>query len=417
MSRTKKEPNRTDELLDELLLDYRSTEDILGEGGLLKQLSQRLIERALSGELKHHLKPDPSPPEGANQSEQSRPNSRNGYSKKTVQSQHGEMELSIPRDRNGEFEPVLVPKHQRGLAGLDEKILALYARGLSTRDISAQLEELYGAQISAALISDVTDSVTEEVKAWQCRPLDEVYPILYLDALYVNIKISGRVAKRAVYVVLGINTEGNKDLLGLWTGEAESEGAKFWLKVLTDLKNRGLKDILIACVDGLSGFPAAIEALYPKTQVQLCIVHLIRNCLRYVPWKDSKAVVADLKPIYQAATLQEAEAALDAFAAKWDGLYPAISQIWIRHWENVIPIFDYPMDIRRVIYTTNAIESLNRSLRKVIKTKAVFPDEESVFKLMYLAMNNIAKRWRRPIKNWKAALSYFAILFPGRFNH
>jgi putative transposase len=417
MSRTKKEPNRTDELLDELLSDYRTPDDILGEGGLLKQLSQRLIERALTGELNHHLKPDTSPPEGANQSEQSRPNSRNGYSKKTVQSQHGEMELSIPRDRNGEFEPVLVPKHQRRLAGLDEKILALYARGLSTRDISAQLEELYGAQISAALISDVTDSVTEEVKAWQCRPLDEVYPILYLDALYVNIKISGRVAKRAVYVVLGINTEGNKDLLGLWTGEAESEGAKFWLKVLTDLKNRGLKDILIACVDGLSGFPAAIEALYPKTQVQLCIVHLIRNCLRYVPWKDSKAVVADLKPIYQAATLQEAEAALDAFAAKWDGLYPAISQIWIRHWENVIPIFDYPMDIRRVIYTTNAIESLNRSLRKVIKTKAVFPDEESVFKLMYLAMNNIAKRWSRPIKNWKAALSHFAILFPGRFNH
>jgi putative transposase len=417
MSRTKKEPNRTDELLDELLLDYRSPEDILGEGGLLKQLSQRLIERALSGELNHHLKPNPSPLEGADPSQPSRPNSRNGYSKKTVQSQHGEMELSIPRDRNGEFEPVLVPKHQRRLAGLDEKILALYARGLSTRDISAQLEELYGAQISAALISDVTDSVSEEVKTWQCRPLDEVYPILYLDALYVNIKISGRVAKRAVYVVLGINIEGNKDLLGLWTAEAESEGAKFWLKVLTDLKNRGLKDILIACVDGLSGFPAAIEALYPKTQVQLCIVHLIRNCLRYVPWKDSKAVVADLKPIYQAATLQEAEAALDAFGAKWDGLYPAISQIWIRHWENVIPIFDYPMDIRRVIYTTNAIESLNRSLRKVIKTKAVFPDEESVFKLMYLAMNNIAKRWSRPIKNWKVALSHFAILFPGRFNH
>jgi putative transposase len=417
MSRTKKEANRTDELLDELLLDYRTPEDILGEGGLLKQLSQRLIERALAGELSHHLKPDPSFPEAANETDPPRPNSRNGYSKKTVQSHHGEMELSIPRDRRGEFEPVLVPKHQRRLAGLDEKILALYARGLSTRDISAQLEELYGAQISASLISDVTDSVTEAVKAWQCRPLDEVYPILYLDALYVNIKISGRVAKRAVYVVLGVNTEGNKDLLGLWTGEAESEGAKFWLKVLTDLKNRGLKDILIACVDGLSGFPQAIESLYPNTQVQLCIVHLIRNCLRYVPWKDSKAVVADLKPIYQAATLQEAEAALDAFGAKWDDLYPAISQIWIRHWENVIPIFDYPMDICRVIYTTNAIESLNRSLRKVIKTKAVFPDEESVFKLMYLAMNNIAKRWSRPIKNWKAALSHFAILFPGRFNH
>jgi len=332
-----------------------------------------------------------------------------------VQSTQGDLDLSIPRDRNGDFEPILVPKHQRRLSGLDEKILALYARGSSTRDISAQLEELYGAKVSASLISEVTDAVSEEVKAWQCRPLDEVYPILYLDALYVNIKVSGRVSKRAVYVVLGVTVEGNKTLLGLWIGEAEAEGAKFWLKVLTDLKNRGVKDILIACVDGLTGFPQAIEAVYPDTQVQLCIVHLIRNCLRYVPWKDRKAVVADLKPIYQAATLAEAEVALDTFAAKWDEQYPAISQIWLRHWDNIIPLFDYPMDIRKAIYTTNAIESLNRSLRKVIKTKAVFPDEESVFKLMYLAMNNIAKRWTRPIKNWNAALSHFAILFPERF--
>jgi putative transposase len=416
MSRRKKEPNRADELLDELLLDYRTPEDILGESGLLKQLSKRLIERALAGELTHHLASSRSNIEEDEESERTRPNSRNGHSKKTVQSQHGSMELSIPRDRIGAFEPLLVPKHQRRLAGLDEKILSLYARGLSTRDISGQLEELYGAQISAALISEVTDSISDEVKAWQCRPLDEVYPILYLDALYLNVKVSGRISKRAVYVVLGVNGEGNKDLLGLWIGEAESEGAKFWLKVLTDLKNRGLKDILIACVDGLTGFPQAIEALYPNTQVQLCIVHLIRNCLRYVPWKDARAVTADLKPIYQAATLQEAEMALDAFAAKWDELYPAISQIWVSHWDNIIPLFDYPMDIRRAIYTTNAIESLNRSLRKVIKTKAVFPDEDSVFKLMYLAMNNIAKRWSRPIKNWKAALSHFAILFPGRFN-
>ncbi|MBE9183143.1 IS256 family transposase [Oculatella sp. LEGE 06141] len=418
MVRKKKEPNRVDEMLDELLADCQTPEDILGESGLLKQLSKRLIERALAGELNHHLK-------GEQQTELDEPpsqtpacgNSRNGYSKKTVQSDQGEMDLAIPRDRKGEFEPILVPKHQRRLAGLDEKILLLYARGLSTRDISAQLEELYGVNISASLISEVTDSVSDEVKAWQVRPLEEVYPILYLDALYVNIKVSGRVSKRAVYVVLGINREGNKELLGLWIGEAETEGAKFWLKVLTDLKNRGLKDILIACCDGLVGFPQAIETLYPKTQVQLCIVHLIRNCLRYVPWKDAKAVAADLKPIYQAATLEAAEAALDAFAAKWDALYPAISQIWIRHWENIIPIFEYPMDIRKVIYTTNAIESLNRSLRKVIKTKAVFPDEESVFKLMYLAMNNIAKRWNRPIKDWKAALSHFAILFPGRFNY
>lgn len=412
MVRKKKEPNRIDAMLDDLLADCQGPEDILGEAGLLKQLSQRLVERALAGELNHHLAHDELPPEMAS----GRRNSRNGYSKKTVQSTQGDLDLSIPRDRHGDFEPILVPKHQRRLSGLDEKILALYARGSSTRDISAQLEERYGAKVSASLISEVTDAVSEDVKAWQCRPLDEVYPMVYLDALYVNIKVSGRVSKRAVYVVLGVTVEGNKTLLGLWIGEAEAEGSKFWLKVLTDLKNRGVKDILIACVDGLTGFPQAIEAVYPDTQVQLCIVHLIRNCLRYVPWKDSKAVVADLKPIYQAATLAEAEAALDTFAAKWDDQYPAISQIWLRHWDNIIPLFDYPMDIRKAIYTTNAIESLNRSLRKVIKTKAVFPDEESVFKLMYLAMNNIAKRWTRPIQNWKAALSHFAILFPERFN-
>lgn len=413
MPRQKKAPNRVDELLDDLLSDCQSPEDSLGESGLLKQLTKRLVERALAGELSHHLKVEV--PDSADETEVKPGNSRNGYSAKTVQSEHGELDLAIPRDRQGTFEPVLVPKHQRRLSGLDEKILALYARGLSTRDISLQLEELYGAQVSASLISEVTDAVNEDVKAWQSRPLDELYPIVYLDALYVNIKVNGRVSKRAVYVVLGINREGNKDLLGLWIGEAEAEGAKFWLKVLTDLKNRGLNDILIACCDGLKGFPQAIATVYPQTQVQLCIVHLIRNSLRYVPWKDSKAVAAALKPIYRATTLEAAETALEDFAAQWDEQYPAVSQIWLRHWENIIPIFDYPMEIRRVIYTTNAIESVNRSLRKVIKTKAVFPDEASVFKLMYLAMNNISKRWNRPIKNWKAAASHFAILFPERF--
>ena len=325
------------------------------------------------------------------------------------------MELQVPRDRNSEFEPVLVPKHQRRLAGLDEKVIALYARGMSTRDIKAQIEELYGVRLASGLISDVTDAVIDEVKAWQSRPLKEMYPVLYLDALYVNIKVSGRVSKRAVYVVLGLNHDGDKELIGLWVGEAENEGAKFWLQVLTEMKNRGLKDILIACCDGLKGFPQAIEAVYPLTRVQLCVVHLIRNSLRYVPWNESRAVAADLKPIYQAATLAEAEVALDTFAEKWDKKYPAISQIWIRHWENIIVIFDYPAEIRKVIYTTNAIESLNRSLRKVIKTKAVFPDEISVMKLMYLAMNNIAKKWKRPVQDWKKASQHFAILFPDRF--
>ncbi len=416
MARDKQTNNRVDELLDELLAEHQSPEEILGESGLLKQLSKRLIERALAGELNHHLQASKANGSEAEQSESSPANSRNGYSKKTIRSEQGEMELSIPRDRQGDFEPVLVPKHQRRVAGLDDKIVAMYARGSTTRDISAQLEELYGVKVSATLISEVTDEVLEDVKQWQTRPLEGLYPVVYLDALYVNIKVSGRVSKRAVYVVLALNREGNKELLGLWVGEAEAEGAKFWLKVLTDLKNRGLKDILIACCDGLVGFPQAIEAVYPHTQVQLCIVHLMRNCLRFVPWKQGKAVAADLKPIYQAATLEEAESALDAFAAKWDEQFPAISQIWIRHWEHVVPVFDYPMAIRKVIYTTNTIESLNRSLRKVIKTKAVFPNEEAVFKLMYLAMRNIAKRWTRPVRDWKAALSHFAILFPERFS-
>ena len=416
MARDKQTSNRVDELLDELLAEHQSPEEILGESGLLKQLSKRLIERALAGELNHHLQASKAGGSEAKQSESSSAKSRNGYSKQTIRSEQGEMELSIPRDRQGDFEPVLVPKHQRRVAGLDDKIVAMYARGATTRDISAQLEELYGVKVSATLISEVTDEVLEDVKQWQTRPLEGLYPVVYLDALYVNIKVSGRVSKRAVYVVLALNREGNKELLGLWVGDAEAEGAKFWLKVLTDLKNRGLKDILIACCDGLVGFPQAIEAVYPHTQVQLCIVHLMRNCLRYVPWKQRKAVAADLKPIYQAATLEEAESALDTFAAKWDEQFPAISQSWIRHWEHVVPIFDYPMAIRKVIYTTNAIESLNRSLRKVIKTKAVFPNEESVLKLMYLAMRNISKRWTRPVKNWKAALSHFAILFPERFS-
>ena len=409
MTNKAKATNRVDELLNELLADDHSPEAVLGENGLLKQLSKRLVERALAGELSHHLDQSAASTDKVS-------NSRNGHTKKTIQSEQGPLALQIPRDRNGSFEPVLVPKHQRRIAGLDEKILSLYARGMSTRDISAQLEELYGgAKVSAELISGVIETVSEDVRVWQSSPLSEVYPIVYLDALYVNIKVSGRVSKRAVYVVLGIHPEGHKQLMGLWVGEAETEGAKFWLKVLTDLKNRGLRDILIACCDGLKGFPQAIEAVYPKAQVQLCIVHLMRNCMKYVPWRERKKVAADLKPIYQAATLAESEAALDAFAQKWDETYPAISQIWIRHWENVIPIFDYPMEIRRVIYTTNAIESLNRSLRKVIKTKAVFPSEEAVLRQMYLAMNNISKKWGQPIKNWKAALSHFAILFPERF--
>lgn len=412
MPRRRIEKTRADELLDELLEDYQGPEAILGKDGLLKQLSKRLVERALQAELTHHLQPQEREPEMELAEDKALGNSRNGYSAKTVQGDLGQIPLQIPRDRQSTFEPVLVPKGQRRLAGLEEKIIALYARGSSNRDIQAQLQELYGVEISATLISQVTDVVIEEVRQWQSRALEPLYPIVWLDALVVKVKEGNRICNKAVYLALGVNLEGNKELLGLWI--SQTEGAKFWLSVLTELKNRGLQDIFIACVDGLTGFADAIEAVYPQTQVQLCIVHLVRNSLKYVPWKQQRQVVADLKLIYQASTVEQAEDALTAFAQKWEERYPTISQLWLRHWQRIIPFFAYPPDIRRVVYTTNAIESLNRSLRKVLKTKGSFPDDESVLKLLYLALRNIAKKWTMPIPNWKAALSRFAIEFPGR---
>ena len=406
MPRRKKETTKADQLLDELLQDYSGPEQILGEGGLLKQLTARLVERALQGELNHHLQEQAADPEAP-------PNCRNGYSSKTVQTEQGSLDLKVPRDRRSEFEPVLVPKGQRRVAGLDEKILALYARGNTTRDIQAQLQELYGVEISPDLVSGVTDAVLPELREWQSRPLGEIYPIVWLDALRVKIRHKGRVQNLAIYLVLGVNLEGHKELLGMWS--AMEEGSKFWLSVLTDLKNRGVQQIFIACVDGLTGFPEAIETVFPQSRVQLCIVHLVRNSLNYVPWKNRKEVAADLKVIYRAATVEQAEDALTEFAQKWDERYPAISQMWLRHWERIVPFFDYPEDIRRVIYTTNAIESLNRSLRKVLKTKGSFPSEEAAFKLLYLAMKNISQKWTMPIHHWKEALARFAIEHPDCF--
>ncbi|AFY38188.1 transposase mutator type [[Leptolyngbya] sp. PCC 7376] len=347
--------SRADELIDELLQDCPDSESILGESGLLQQLSKRLIERALQGELSHHL----------NQvKEAGKQNSRNGYSKKTIKSTQGEMDISIPRDRKSEFEPLLVPKGQRRIQGLEEKILALYSRGMSTRDIQAQMQELYGVEISAGLVSEVTSAVMEEIKAWQHRPLEEIYPILWLDGMRIKIREEGRDTNQTLYLALGVKQSGHKEVLGMWLSSG-GEGAKFWLSVLNEIHHRGVEHICIACVDGLKGFPAAIEAVFPKTRVQLCIVHLIRNSLKFVSWKDRKSVVSDLKPIYQAATVSEAESALTAFAERWDGIYPTISQIWLNHWENIIPLFDDPAPIRRIIYTTNAIEAVNRSLGKV----------------------------------------------------
>lgn len=397
----------SDKLIDQLLEGNKSPEDILGEEGLLKQLTKRVAERALDAEMDHHLGYQKNDPAGNNTG-----NSRNGKGRKKVRSVHGEIELEIPRDRNGHFDPQLVKKGEKQLNGFDDRVISLYARGMTTRDIQAHFLDAYGVEVSATFISQVTNAVMEEVKAWQNRPLDSVYPIVYLDALVVRSRASGAVQNKSVYLALGINQEGEKELLGLWM--AETEGAKFWLSVMTELKNRGLNDIFIACTDGLKGFPEAIEAVYPQTQIQLCIVHQVRHSLRYVSWKQRKIVAADLRRIYAAATLAEAEEALVAFGERWDEEHPNISQSWHNNWERLSTFFDYPPQIRKVIYTTNAIESLNASLRKVTKTRRSFPNDEAVIKVLYLALHNISKKWTMPIRDWKQAMSQFMILFGDR---
>lgn len=397
----------SDKLIDQLLEGNKSPEDILGEEGLLKQLTKRVAERALEAEMDHHLGYQKNDPAGNNTG-----NSRNGKGQKKVRSVHGEIELDVPRDRNGKFDPQLVKKGEKQLNGFDDRVISLYARGMTTRDIQAHFLDAYGVEVSATFISQVTNAVMEEVKAWQSRPLDSVYPVVYLDALVVRSRASGAVQNKSVYLALGINQEGEKELLGLWM--AETEGAKFWLSVMTELKNRGLNDIFIACTDGLKGFPEAIEAVYPQTQIQLCIVHQVRHSLRYVSWKQRKAVAADLRRIYAAVTLAEAEEALEAFSERWDEEHPNISQSWRNNWERLSTFFDYPPQIRKVIYTTNAIESLNASLRKVTKTRRSFPNDEAVMKVLYLALHNIAKKWTMPIRDWKQAMSQFMILFGDR---
>lgn len=396
-----------DAAIDNLLKTYKTPEEILGENGLLKQLTKAVLQRALQAEMTHHLGHEKH---GAITSTGG--NARNGSSAKTIKGDFGLMPIEIPRDRDSSFEPIIVPKGQTRFAEFDDKIISLYSRGLTTREIQGHLEEIYGVDVSPTLISVVTEAVAEEVKAWQNRPLDALYPIVYMDAIRVKARNNGHVVNKAVYLAIGINTEGAKEVLGMWT--SENEGAKFWLQVVTELKNRGVQDIFIACVDGLKGFPEAIETVFPKTQVQLCIVHMVRNSLKYVSWKQRKEVADDLKAIYQSATAEQAEMELTAFEAKWDKTHPTIGQSWRRNWAQVIPFFEYPADIRKVIYTTNAIESLNMSLRKVTKNRASFPNDEAMFKLLYLALKNIAKKWTRPIMNWKAAMNRFSIMFEGR---
>ena len=395
------------ELLDELLSGLSKPEDLLGDGGLFRQLKKALMERALGGELTHHLGYEKGDPAGRGSG-----NSRNGHSSKTVLAEDGEIDLSIPRDRAGTFEPQLVPKGMTRLDGFDDKIISLYARGLTVREIQGHLREIYGAEVSPDLISRVTDAVLEEVKEWQGRPLETCYPIVFFDALRVKIRDEGLVRNKAVYVALALDAEGHKHVLGLWI--EQTEGAKFWLKVMNDLKTRGVVDILIAVVDGLKGFPEAIGAAFPETIVQTCIIHLIRNSLAFVSWKDRKQILPDLKAIYRAESAAAALDRLGEFEGKWDGRYPAIGQSWRRAWEHVIPFFAFPPDIRKMIYTTNAVESLNRSLRKIIKTRGSFPSDEAAMKLLYLAIQNAGIHWRRPVE-WTAAMGQFAILFGERF--
>jgi putative transposase len=398
-------------LLDELMKQLPAMptqEDLFGPEGVVKQLSAALIERCLQAELSTHLGYEKN-----QRAEEARPNHRNGYARKTLKSDAGEVELAIPRDREGSYDPLLVKRGQTSLTGFTEKILWLYAHGLSTRDIQAQILDWYGVEVSPQLISNVTEAVMDEVRRWQNRPLEEVYPILYMDCLQLKVRENQRVINKAVYLALGVTREGHKELLGMWI--SESEGAKFWLTVCTQLRNRGMKDCDIACVDGLTGFPEAIETVFPQTQVQLCMVHMVRNSLKYVNYKQRAEVARDLKAIYSAATEADAEFNLELFAEKWDQAYPAISKMWHTHWEHVVPLFSYPEEIRKVIYTTNAIESVNMTLRKVTRNHRIFPSDDAVYKVLYLAIQNITKKWSKPIFDWKAALNYFSVAFSERF--
>lgn len=398
------------ELLDQLLTGCERPEDILGPDGLFGQLKKALAERALRAELGHHLAQEQrtSAPAGR------RRNHRNGTSPKTVLTDTGAMPLAVPRDRAGTFEPQLIPKHQRRLEGFDTKVLSLYARGLTVREMQGHLTELYGVAVSPDLISTVTDAVMDEVTAWQQRPLLALYPVIVFDALRVKIRDEGTVQNKAVYLALGVAPDGTKDVLGLWI--EQTEGAKFWLRVMTELKSRGVQDVLLAVVDGLKGFPEAITTIFPQTTVQTCIVHLLRHSLAYATWKERKAVAAALKTIYRAPTVEAAQIALDAFAAgDWGRKHPPIVAAWRRQWEQVIPLFAHPPEIRRLLYTTNAIESLHMQLRKILKTRGHFPTDEAATKLLYLALRNIIRRWKAAPRDWKAAMNQFAILYPDRF--
>jgi len=403
--RKRKEKTAVDKALDLLFESGVDGTAILGQGGLLKELTKGILERALKAEMDDHLGYKPyERSEGEN--------ARNGSYTKTLQTEQGAFDIDVPRDRDGAFEPAIVPKRTTRITGLDQKILTLYAKGMSLSDIQQQLYELYEVEVSESLISRVTDEVLDEVNAWQNRPLESVYPIVFFDCIVVKVRQDKRIINKAVYIALGIDRSGIKDVLGLWI--SENEGAKFWLGNLTELKNRGMQDMLIACTDNLTGMSDAITAVFPKCEHQLCIVHQIRNSLAYVSYKDRKALAADLKPIYTAATEDEALLALQSFESKWGQKYPQIAKSWLNHWANLVGFLQYPKTIRKMIYTTNAIESVNSGLRKITNNKRIFPNDASVFKSFYLTLNYMAAKWTMPIQNWGEALSHFMIKFEDR---
>lgn len=398
-----------DEIIDALLEKYGATkEGIFGEEGLVEMLTKRALEQALRGELTHHLGyAEKEKPEGQE-------NWRNGYSSKTLLSKNGEMEIQIPRDRKSDFEPLIISKGEKRFKEFDERIISMYAGGMTVREIQTFLEDHYKVELSPDFISTVTDSVNEDVKEWQNRPLEPVYPLVIFDALRVKIRDEGTVKNKAVYLALATNPDGIKEVLGIWI--EQNEGAKFWMKVMNDLRNRGIKDILIAVVDGLNGFPEAITTVFPETMVQTCIVHLIRNNLAFCNWKERKAVAQELKKIYQSSTVEAAEARLSEFEeSEWGKKFPMIGASWRKHWEEIIPFFSFSPEIRKIMYTTNSIESLNMQLRKVLKTRGHFPNDEAATKLIYLALRRITKKWKKPPMHWAAAALQFAIQFGNRF--
>ena len=396
------------ELLDELLADYQSRDDLVGPDGLIKELIGRLIETAAGAELTEHLGYERGDPAGRGSG-----NSRNGSTSKTLLTEHGEIPVAIPRDRNSNFDPLIVEKGQTHWDGFDDKIISMYAGGMTYEEIRGHLAEIYGVTVSKDFISNVTDKVLDDVRAWQTRPIDDCYLVVWIDALVVKVRVDGIVRNRPAYLVLGLNVEGKKEALGLVIG-AGDESAKFWLKVLTDLRNRGLHQVCVVCCDGLTALPEAIEAVYADAWVQCCVVHLIRNSLKHVSYKDRKVIVKDLRPIYQAATEDDALEALIAFEQTWSGRYPMIAEMWRRHWERFIPFFAFPAEIRKIVYTTNSIEAVNRQLRKIIKTRGHFPTEDAALKLLWLALMRAEKKWTYPIRDWPRALHQFAIYFPGR---